>query len=103
MRNDTGTNTKKLFVGNLPFSITREQLTDLFSPHGEIVEINLITDRYSGQSKGFAFVEFATEEQANTAIKAVNDTEIDGRKIVVNVSRPQKPREDRGGSRQNRY
>ena len=96
MNNDTAVNPKKLFVGNLPFSATQDQLQDLFSPHGEIVEINIITDRFSGRSKGFAFVEFATEEQAQAAVEALNETELDGRKIVVNVAKPPAPRENRG-------
>lgn len=100
-------NPKKLFVGNLPYSASEGQLRELFSPHGEIVDLKIITDRNTGQSKGIAFIEFSSEEEAQTAIKAVNETELDGRKLMVNVAKPPRPREDRsfGGGRggHNRY
>jgi cold-inducible RNA-binding protein len=102
---DPQANPKKLFVGNLPYSLTEQELTDLFSQYGEIVDIKLIIDRMTGRPKGIAFVEFATVEEANAAIEALNNYEIDGRAIIVNVARPQVPREnrsfggDRGGAR----
>ncbi len=86
---------KRLFVGNLPYSATSAQLTELFSQAGKIASLNLITDRFSGQSKGFAFVEMATDEEANEAIKKFNGYEIDDRKMVVNEARPQENRQDR--------
>ena len=89
------TNPKKLFVGNLPWSVTEPELTDLFSQYGELVSVKLITDRMSGRSKGIAFVEFATEEEANAAVEALNNYEMDGRALNVNVARPQMPREQR--------
>jgi len=83
---------KKLFVGSLPFSTTSAQLEELFSQAGKIASLDLITDRYSGQSKGFAFVEMSTDEETQEAIKKFNNFEIDGRKIVVNVARPKEDR-----------
>ncbi len=82
----------RLFVGNLPYSATSAQLEELFSQVGKISSLNLITDKFSGQSKGFAFVEMTTDEEAQKAIKKFNNFELDNRKIVVNEARP---REDR--------
>lgn len=92
---------KKLFVGNLPFSTTEAELQDLFAQYGNIVSVKLITDRMTGRSKGIAFVEYSTEEEATAAIEALNNFELNGRAIVVNVARPQVPRERRsfGGDR----
>lgn len=100
-------NKKKLFVGNLPFSVTQEEMQELFSEHGEVVEVNLITDRMSGRSKGFGFVEYATEEEAAAAVEAMSGSELDGRELVVNIARPKAPRRsfgggDRGGYNRNR-
>lgn len=83
---------KRLFVGSLSFSVTSSQLEELFSQVGKVESLNLITDKFSGQSKGFAFVEMSTEEESKEAIKKFNNFELDGRKIVVNEARP---REDR--------
>ena len=83
---------KKLFVGSLPYSTTSGQLEELFSQAGKIASLDLITDRYSGQSKGFAFVEMSTDEETQEAIKKFNNFEIEGRKIVVNVARPKEDR-----------
>ncbi|MDQ3008732.1 MAG: RNA-binding protein [bacterium] len=95
-------NQNKLFVGNLPFNTTEQELQELFAQFGEIVEIKLITDRMTGRSKGIAFVEFASEDQAAQAIEGTNGTQMQGRDLVVNVARPFVPRErnfdDRGGS-----
>ncbi|SRR3989344_1432316 len=84
---------KRLFVGSLPYSVTQGQLEELFSQVGKIESCNLITDKFSGQSKGFAFVEMTTDQEAKDAIAKFNNYEIDGRKIVVNEARP---KEDRG-------
>lgn len=86
---------KKLFVGNLPFSTTEAELQDLFAQYGNIVSVKLITDRMTGRSKGIAFVEYSTEEEATAAIEALNNFELNGRAIVVNIARPQEPRERR--------
>lgn len=83
---------KKLFVGSLSYGVTGAQVEDLFSKVGKVESCNLITDKFSGQSKGFAFVEMAKEEDAKEAIKKFNNYELDGRKIVVNEARPQENR-----------
>ena len=92
---------KKLFIGNLPWGITNDSLRDLFASVGEVVEAMVITDRMSGRSKGFGFVTFATEEAAQAAIQQLNEKEIEGRKIIVNVARPKEER-SRGGFRDDR-
>jgi len=84
---------KKLYVGNLPWSLNNDSLKELFAQFGEITEAVVIMDRYSGRSKGFGFVTFANEADAEKAIAEMADKEVEGRKIVVNVA---KPREDRG-------
>lgn len=90
---------KKLFVGNLPWSINNDSLRDLFASVGEVVEAMVITDRMSGRSKGFGFVTFATEEAAQAAVAQLNEKEVDGRKIIVNVARPKEERPRDGGFR----
>ena len=79
---------KKLYVGNLPYSVTSDELKTLFSEFGEIVDAVVITERDSGRSKGFGFVEFAALEEAKKATEAMNQKEMDGRKLVVNYARP---------------
>lgn len=83
----------KLFVGSLPWSINNDSLRELFSSYGEVVEAIVITDRESGRSKGFGFVTFANEADAQKALE-MDGKEIEGRKIVVNIA---KPREERTG------
>ena len=90
---------KRLFVGNLTYSSTSAQLEELFSQVGKIASLNLITDKFSGQSKGFAFVELTTDAEADEAIKKFNNFELDGRKMVVNEARPQEKRDSSGGDR----
>lgn len=90
-------NPKKLFIGNLSYNVTEDELRDVFSQYGEITDLKIITDRMSGRSKGIAFITYATEEQAQAAIEAMHNQEIDGRAVIVNVARPQVPRENRGG------
>lgn len=96
-QNDTAPNPRKLFVGNLPFRMTDAELEEMFAPFGEIVSVKIITDRQTGRSKGFAFVEYAAEDAAEKAIEALHGQDVDGRALVVNVARPPQPREDRGG------
>ncbi len=84
---------KKLFVGNLPYSVTSEQLAEIFGEHGEVVSANVITDRMNGRSKGFGFVELAESVDLNAIIEATNGKEIDGRAITVSEARPQQPRD----------
>lgn len=88
---------KKLYVGNLSFKTTEAALRELFSQVGEIVEANLITDRETGQSKGFGFVEMATEEAAQEAIKRFNGFELGDRTLTVNEARPREERSGGGG------
>jgi len=90
---------KRLFVGNLTYSATSAQLEELFSQVGKITSLNLITDKISGQSKGFAFVELTTDAEADEAVKKFNNFELDGRKMVVNEARPQEKRDSSGGDR----
>lgn len=80
-------NNKKLYVGNLPYSIDKDGLMALFSSFGDIVDCVVITDKYTKRSKGFGFVEFADEAAAKAAIDAMNEKETEGRKLVVNVAR----------------
>lgn len=84
---------KKLFVGNIDWGTNDEQLKELFEKHGEIEEAIIIKDKFSNRSKGFGFVTFANDEDAEKAMAELNDYELNGRKIVVNEARPQKPRE----------
>jgi RNA recognition motif-containing protein len=88
---------KKLFVGNLPFSVTESSLSEKFSAYGTVESAKIITDRDTGRSKGFAFVEMATDDEATQAISQLNGSEMDGRAISVSEAKPQAPRENRGG------
>ena len=85
-------NNKKLYVGNLPYSIDKDALIELFSVFGDIADAVVISDKYTKRSKGFGFVEFADEKAAEKAIAEMNEKEVEGRKLVVNVARP--PKED---------
>ena len=78
---------KKLYVGNITFATTSEDLRELFSQHGEVTDAIVIQDRETGRSRGFGFVELASDEAANAAIEALNGTNIDGRDLTVNVAR----------------
>ncbi len=89
----------KLYVGKLPYSTTEEELKTMFGAHGTVVSAQVITDRDSGQSKGFAFVEMENEAEAEAAIKALDNSEVDGRSIVVNIARPKEDRPAGGGYR----
>jgi RNA recognition motif-containing protein len=85
----------KLYVGNLSYSITDESLAEMFTSYGEVTEAKVISDKFSGRSKGFGFVTMADEKAAEKAIAEMNGKEVDGRAIVVNVSRPKEPRPNR--------
>jgi len=87
---------KKLYVGNLSYTTTEDALMELFSTIGEVESVNVITDRMSGRSKGFGFVEMKTEADAQTAISQLNGKMVDERQITVAEARPQKERSDRG-------
>jgi len=88
---------RKLYVGNLPYSATEQSLRDAFSQCGAVESVNVITDRDTGQSKGFAFVEMSSNGEAQKAIQELNGSSIDGREIKVNEAKPKAPRSDRGG------
>lgn len=88
---------KKLYVGNLPFSATEQVLLDTFSQCGTVESAKIITDRDTGRSKGFGFVEMSTETEAQTAITKFNGADYDGRAMTVNEAKPMVPRENRGG------
>jgi RNA recognition motif-containing protein len=88
---------KKLYVGNLPFSANDQALGDLFAQCGTVESARVITDRDTGRSKGFGFVEMATDEQAATAITKLDGADFDGRPIKVNEAKPMAPREGGGG------
>jgi len=83
-----------LYVGNLPYEVSEEELRDLFSPHGEVVSAKVITDRETGRPRGFAFVEMSQDEEAQKAIQGLDGQDFKGRNLKVNLARP---REDRGG------
>ncbi len=87
----------KLFVGNLSFNTTENDLHDAFAAHGTVVEANLMMDRMSGRPRGFGFVTMGTPEEAQKAIEALNGKEIDGRALTVNVARPREERSGGGG------
>jgi cold-inducible RNA-binding protein len=89
---------KKLYVGNLSYATTEGNLSELFGTVGEVTSVSLITDRSSGRSKGFAFVEMAEDSAAQAAIAQLSGKEVDGREISVAEARPQKPRSDQYGS-----
>ena len=105
---------KKLYVGNLDYSTTEQVLRELFAPFGEVTSVSLITDRMTGRSKGFAFVEMADSTAANEAINQLNGKAVGERSIKVNEARPRAPRDNRfggggggggghGGGRRRRY
>src|SRR5205809_5997996 len=87
----------KLFVGNLSFNTTENDLQDAFAAHGTVVEANLMMDRMSGKPRGFAFVTMSTPEEAQKAIEALNGASVDGRALTVNVARPREERPAGGG------
>jgi RNA recognition motif-containing protein len=88
---------RKLYVGNLPYSVSEQSLQDTFSQCGTVESVNMITDRDTGQSKGFGFVEMSSDGEAQKAIQELNGTNLDGRDIRVNEAKPKAPRDNRGG------
>ena len=86
----------KLYVGGLPFAATESQLTSLFATHGTVESARVITDKFTGQSRGFGFVEMSTPEEAQAAISALNGSQMDGRSLTVNEAKPQEPRSGAG-------
>ncbi len=87
----------RIFVGNLPFSATEDQLRNLFAQHGEVSSVNIVKDRFTDRSRGFAFVEMAQDAAAAAAIAALNQHSLDGRPITVNVARERTEGGRRGG------
>ena len=90
-------NNNKLFVGNLSFNTTENDLQDTFAPHGTVLEANLMMDRTTGRSRGFGFITMSTPEEAQNAIQALNGSSIDGRALTVNVAKPREERSGGGG------
>jgi RNA recognition motif-containing protein len=102
----------KLFVGSLPFETSEEELHGLFTPHGAVASARLISDRETGRSRGFGFVEMNNDNEAQAAITALNGSSVGGRSIAVNVAKPMEPRNGggngggrggNGGGFRNRY
>ena len=99
----------KLFVGNLSFSITENDLQDAFAAHGTVIEANLMMDRATGRPRGFGFVTMSSPEEAQKAVEAMNGKSVDGRALTVNIARPREERpvggrrEYRGGGGRDRY
>ncbi|OHD57350.1 MAG: RNA-binding protein [Spirochaetes bacterium GWF1_51_8] len=81
-----------IYVGNLPFSTSEQDLASLFAPYGEVVSAKIVVDRETGRSKGFGFVEMGTQDQAQSAIASLDQSEVAGRNIKVNLAKPRKPR-----------
>jgi RNA recognition motif-containing protein len=86
-----------IYIGNLPYSISEDELRDLFAAHGEVSSANIIMDRDSGRSKGFGFVEMPDTAQGEAAVNALNQTDVQGRSVRVNEARPRN--DNRGGGR----
>jgi len=87
----------KLYVGGLPYTVTEGQLEEIFSQHGSVQSARVISDKFTGNSRGFGFVEMATSEEAQRAIEALNGTQLEGRTLVVSEARPQERRQGGGG------
>ena len=81
-----------IYIGNLPYSISEDELRDLFASHGEVSSANIIIDKDSGRSKGFGFIEMPNKDQGDSAIKAINETDVQGRNVRVNEARPRTER-----------
>tara|TARA_Y100001936_G_C16092419_1_gene687660 strand:+ start:3581 stop:3871 length:291 start_codon:yes stop_codon:yes gene_type:complete len=94
---------KKIYVGNLPYSVTNDSLSAHFSSFGTVESAKVIIDRDTDRSKGFGFVEMSTEDEAAEAISSLDGAELEGRQLRVNEAKPQAPRENRGGYGGNRY
>ncbi len=90
-----------IYVGNLPFNLGEEDLKEIFEEYGAVTETKIISDKFSGRSKGFGFVEMESDDEANNAIKELNNAEVGGRNIKVNESKPRESNRggDRGGDR----
>jgi RNA recognition motif-containing protein len=87
----------KLYVGGLPYSVTEGQLQEIFSAHGTVESANVIADKFTGQSRGFGFVEMSSNGEAQKAIESLNGTQLDGRTLTVNEAKPMARRDNGGG------
>jgi RNA recognition motif-containing protein len=95
-----------IYVGNLPFNATEDEVRDLFAAHGAVTSVTLIVDRETGRLRGFGFIEMEGDQEANAAIEALNGSELQGRSLTVNAARPREERRgggDRGGGRDRRW
>ncbi len=90
-------NSNKLYVGGLPYATTENELEDLFAEHGTVESVRVITDRMTGRSKGFGFVEMGSQAEAEAAIEKLNNFELEGRTLVVNEAKPREKRGSFGG------
>src|SRR5437588_7408541 len=88
---------KRLYVGGLPYSTSERELEDLFASAGTVSSVSVVTDKYTGQSKGFGFVEMSTDAEADTAINTLNGTMLGGRSLTVNEAKPREDRPRTGG------
>ncbi|MCY1722123.1 RNA-binding protein [Prolixibacteraceae bacterium Z1-6] len=86
-----------IYIGNLPFNLGEEDLREIFEEYGEVTSTKIISDKFSGRSKGFGFVEMDSDDDANKAIQELNNAEVGGRNIKVNESKPRENNERRGG------
>jgi RNA recognition motif-containing protein len=89
----------KLYVGGLPYSVTGDRLQEIFSAHGTVESANVISDKFTGQSRGFGFVEMSSSNEAQQAIQSLNGTQLDGRTLTVNEAKPTVRRDNNGGGR----
>ena len=96
-------NPNRLFVGNLSYQTQENDLQDYFSQAGTVTSVNLMMDKISGKSRGFAFVEFASAEEANKAVEQFHDQEFQGRTLTVNIAKPREEREPRAGANRGHY
>ena len=87
----------KLYVGGLPYSATEQQLTETFGAHGTVASVRIIADKFTGQSRGFGFVEMSSDAEAKAAITALNGSDMGGRSLTVNEAKPQEARSGGGG------
>jgi RNA recognition motif-containing protein len=94
---------RKLYVGNLPYSVNQQSLEETFGQCGTVDSVNVITDRDTGQSKGFAFVEMSSDSEAQKAIQELNGSSLEGREIKVNEAKPQQKRSGGGGGGRGGY
>lgn len=94
---------KNIYVGGLPYAVAEENLQELFSAYGIVEAARVITDRYTGQSRGFGFVEMSSPDEAQQAIQALNGSQLDGRQLVVNEARPQEKRSENRNDGRNHW